>query len=606
MRRPPEVGQAGILVILLLGASGCAGFPQRTIGIAPGSAPADGQAVSPPGLFSWWHRTSSRNAANETASAGQPETANPGQRYPSTNEPAANPWPESQSEWVARNFPRFNRIWNGAPNGRPAEVGGPADDLSTSRTPNNRPTPETPVTAAVPRSDRAVQPTEGPSSDDTRSNADRPGVRAQNPDNLPFSPTPPPVKSPRQSMPQPASETAAVNDERAVPIPSDVTESAERAALQPKPSPPVETQQPPVETQQPPVEAQPPPKEIEPDSAIDRTSSQPLTLDDFLPAPATAGPQQTVSSDPGSNRPSGSTDATVEKPALEPQPAPEPIADTRMAQAPPPPTQRTTPAPPPPPPPSQRTAPAPAPSPAGGDRPASSPPEPPAPAAATPTEAPRPAEAAPASPTASAPAPVPTTSQAQLPPAAFPATYSSRQNVLPTGQGNAVACETTDKAPKKPCFLKVWIHDWKSGHGWDDDGCGHGGLCASAQSNAATCETAHAPKKPCFLKVWIHDWKNGKQCSHGDGCGHGAVTASPQAPAVCETAAKAPKKPCFLKVWIHDWKNGHGSGCDACQKGGGSCCQSGKSCGGGGSPVSASGQGSIAAAQATGQVYSRP
>ena len=40
MRRPPEVGQAGLLVILLLGASGCAGFPQRTIGSSPWSAPA--------------------------------------------------------------------------------------------------------------------------------------------------------------------------------------------------------------------------------------------------------------------------------------------------------------------------------------------------------------------------------------------------------------------------------------------------------------------------------------------------------------------------------------------------------------------------------------
>jgi hypothetical protein len=196
-------------------------------------------------------------------------------------------------------------------------------------------------------------------------------------------------------------------------------------------------------------------------------------------------------------------------------------------------------------------------------------------------------------------------SQAQLPAAVFPTTYSSPQGVLPTAQGNAAACETTNKPAKKPCFLKVWIHDWKSGHGWDD-GCGHGGACASAQSNDAPCETAKAPKKPCFLKVWIHDWKNGKQCSHGDGCGQSGVTASPQSPAVCETTAKAPKKPCFLKVWIHDWKNGHGSGCDGCQNGSGSCCQSGKCCGGGGSPVSASGQGSVASSQATGQVYSRP
>ena len=117
MRRPPEVGQAGLVVIFLLGASGCTGFPQRTFGTAPGSAPAEGQSVSPPGLFSWWHRDSSQNVAEETASAGQPETARPGPRYPLANQPTANPWPETQSEWVARNFPRFNRIWNGSTTG---------------------------------------------------------------------------------------------------------------------------------------------------------------------------------------------------------------------------------------------------------------------------------------------------------------------------------------------------------------------------------------------------------------------------------------------------------------------------------------------------------
>ena len=56
MRRPPEVGKAGLIVLLLLGAAGCAGFPQRTNGNSPWSDPANGQPASPPGLFSWWHR----------------------------------------------------------------------------------------------------------------------------------------------------------------------------------------------------------------------------------------------------------------------------------------------------------------------------------------------------------------------------------------------------------------------------------------------------------------------------------------------------------------------------------------------------------------------
>jgi hypothetical protein len=185
---------------------------------------------------------------------------------------------------------------------------------------------------------------------------------------------------------------------------------------------------------------------------------------------------------------------------------------------------------------------------------------------------------------------------AQLPAVTFPATYVSQQSAAgTTGQGHAPACDNAEKCPKKPCFLKVWIHDWKSSHGSNGDGCAHGGNCASAQANVAACETAKDHKKPCVLKGLLHD------LTHGDGCGKGVVTPSPQAPPVCETA-KAPKKPCFLKVWIHDWKSAHHSGCGCCQKGGGSCGQSGQCCGGSGSPLTASAQGKIASTQATTQV----
>ena len=87
-------------------------------------------------------------------------------------------------------------------------------------------------------------------------------------------------------------------------------------------------------------------------------------------------------------------------------------------------------------------------------------------------------------------------------------------------------CDADCKAPKKPCFLKVWIHDWKNSHGSGGDDCGHGGVCASAQTNAAACDSGTAaPKKPCFLKVWIHDLKNGHGSANGD-CDAGAVYPS--------------------------------------------------------------------------------
>ena len=228
MRRPPEVGQAGLLVILLLGASGCAGFPQRTFGTAPGSAPTDGRSVSPPGLFSWWHRSSLQNTGDETASAGQPETAEPEQRYHLANQPSTSPWPETQAEWVARNFPRFNRLWNGSSTERVRERGEPGDDLATNRDSLSQPSGDTSVTASAPRSDRAVRPTEGPSGNDGGSSVDRSRQRVQNLDDLPFSPTPPPVKSPRPRSAVLAGENSTVNDDHNVPIPADVTMRLER------------------------------------------------------------------------------------------------------------------------------------------------------------------------------------------------------------------------------------------------------------------------------------------------------------------------------------------------------------------------------------------
>jgi hypothetical protein len=195
---------------------------------------------------------------------------------------------------------------------------------------------------------------------------------------------------------------------------------------------------------------------------------------------------------------------------------------------------------------------------------------------------------------------------AQLPAAAFPATYAPRQYVPMTAQGSAGACDTSDKTTKKPCFLKVWLHDLKHGHDDDGSACGHCGACASSHANVTGCETAKAPKKPCFLKVWLHDLKCGGHGSHCDDCAPSGATASPQGPNVCETAAKAPKKPCFLKVWIHDWKASHGSGCGNCQKGNGACCQQTCKCSNGsGAAPAASPQGPVASAPAAAQGYTK-
>ncbi len=616
MRRPPDVGKAALCIGLMLSISGCAGFSQHTTGSSPWTTGSEGENTSPPGLFSWWHRGGVQSSTPPTNPAGMQETVGRSQGRSEAGETATSPWPETQSEWAARTFPRFNRFWNGSP-----EVTRPASPDTegvnwTNRLPEQSVADESAVAASAPRSDGAIRPTDGASLPAAERGAGGAGSRPRYLDELPLSPTPPPVRSPRESGAEPAGPEASAPTQ--FPLSSTdfsaSSDGAQRVSFEPQNGS---------------AAVKPTAGAAGSGSAGDQAASSLPQLSDILPAPALAGPQESATTaldssrvtKPGSGVPAGGGPAAVAEPPAS--------LDTRVAQvppAPPPPTQRTPQAP----------------SPAGDANAAASPPAPPASPAATPagTEKaagtttptlPAPATAASQAPTggwgqrslaasgqsiyASPPPMAPAqprhhfmswlfhddddatvlaSAQGRL--AAAPKACSSPQNVLPTAQGNA-ACDADCKAPKKPCFLKVWIHDWKNGHGIGGDDCGHGGVCASGQTNAAACDSgATAPKKPCFLKVWIHDLKNGHGSANDD-CTAGAVYPSAQSNATaCETPAKAPKKPCFLKVWIHDLKNGHGSGCGGCQNGGGSCCQNGKCCGGG-MPVTGSAQGGIASGQ---------
>jgi hypothetical protein len=561
MRRPPEVGQAALYLVLLLGLSGCAGFPQRSTGSSPWETGSDQGNASPPGLFSWWHRSTTQTGAAPSSSSETPEAARPSQDYAQATQAAANPWPETQSEWMARNFPRFNRLWNGTPAAIPP-----------------RPTDTNGVTWTNRMRDRA-----------------------------------------------PAADVAEKNS-----ADSGETDGALRTSFQPDADGA--------------KAAQTPSRAAETDSSAGQSPAVPPALPDILPAPTLAGPRESATAEaavsPATSSSPGSSEADGQASNTEPPAS----LDSRLAQV------------PPAPPPVQRTPPAPAPS--GANPSAASPPTPPAatpdasapvaaPAASTPAAA-NPTQATPAPPSATIAAPAaPTTAQTpapavvsaqrpifssgqsiyaspppmapaqprhhlfgwlfhddddnasvasgQAPPTAFPTMFSSPQNVAPAGQGSAAGCETAACSTKKPCFLKVWIADWKNGHGSSKGDCGHGGPCASAQTDVTACDSGStAPKKPCFLKVWIADWKS----SHGSGgndCGHGGVCASPQgSAAACETTVSAPKKPCFLKVWMADWKNSHG--CGGCEKGGGTSGQACKYCGAK-APVTGSAQGGLASPQ---------
>ena len=586
MRRPPEVVRVGLLVVSLLGVAGCAGFPQRSSGTSLWGEPSDGEPAPPPGLFSWWHRPASQTGAPSSDSAGLAETSRPNAAPAVASRAATDPWPESQSEWFARSFPRMNRLWNGNTAGS-ARIGG---DLTGRLQPGRAPANDAPVTASTPRSDVDVRPTDGATQDAAASSADRPGARAQYPNDLPYSQTPPPMRSPRQSMPEPASDPAldvtTPNSAGRRSAQSDETDRAEPASWQ----------------QDDPASAKGSPGAASGASTSpDQSVAAPHALGDILPAPALAGSQAALAADRGEGAATEASAGTAGAAGSTSDPVPAPTADSRLAQVPPaPPPVRRPPATPAPATPAQA-----APAPAAGDRPASTPPEPPA-AAAGSSPAPETGQAptpAPAAPTAAATAPA--AAQSQAPPA------GSVQKPM-AASGQSLYASPPPMAPAQPRHhLLSWLfHDEASGPlassqlppaAFPTTYSSLQQVQPAGQANAAGCESPHkAPKKPCFLKVWIHDLKNGGHCSHGDGCGKGGVCASPQGDAnECAVHAKAPKKPCFLKVWIHEWKNGgHGSGCGGCHQGGNSnCCKACKCCGGGGTQVAASPQGGVASHQ---------
>ena len=107
VRRTPMLA---VVVASLLGASGCAGFPQRLDWSSPRTDIPNSNDKSEPGRISWWRRPS----AEATATASNAEVARSTETKASTVAAAipGDVWPESKSEWLARHFPILSRHWN--------------------------------------------------------------------------------------------------------------------------------------------------------------------------------------------------------------------------------------------------------------------------------------------------------------------------------------------------------------------------------------------------------------------------------------------------------------------------------------------------------------
>jgi hypothetical protein len=114
MKRPPGIG---LVIMMMLGISGCAGAPQRLMW-SSASAPAEDRADSPARpRFSWWNRAGSRPAGAEDRKQDLAQSS-PARSQPKETSETRDIWHQERSPGLARFFPSFNRRSNSPENRR--------------------------------------------------------------------------------------------------------------------------------------------------------------------------------------------------------------------------------------------------------------------------------------------------------------------------------------------------------------------------------------------------------------------------------------------------------------------------------------------------------
>jgi hypothetical protein len=110
MRRPRE---AGMVVVLLLGLSGCAGVPQRSYWTAPPEPLANGAEAWPSSrLWSWWRRPRTGSDSEVPQAAAPVMAATSGSGGTDGESPSSSEiWPERR-DGLLRRIPLLGRLWN--------------------------------------------------------------------------------------------------------------------------------------------------------------------------------------------------------------------------------------------------------------------------------------------------------------------------------------------------------------------------------------------------------------------------------------------------------------------------------------------------------------
>jgi len=175
MRRPLGVGLVLLsLPVLLPGVSGCAGLPQRLSLSSPRATGSDGTETPASSLISWWRgsgskASSSTEVASNSEDNGKAATPSGGAYLP------GDVWPESRSEWLARQFPFLSRGWNANRGERVRDGVDPSVRSQGSAVSARSDAARDPSTA---RADDDVRPVQATSGDDS-ANSGGVSVRGQ-------------------------------------------------------------------------------------------------------------------------------------------------------------------------------------------------------------------------------------------------------------------------------------------------------------------------------------------------------------------------------------------------------------------------------------------
>jgi len=114
MTRPPVMG---LVIMMLVGTSGCAGVPQRFSWSSPPGTSEDRTDSPATARHSWLHRSGSPavDAGDTRQDLAQ---SSPARSQPQATRSRQDLWPERRSEGLARFFPSLSRRWNAAETSR--------------------------------------------------------------------------------------------------------------------------------------------------------------------------------------------------------------------------------------------------------------------------------------------------------------------------------------------------------------------------------------------------------------------------------------------------------------------------------------------------------